>query len=56
LINIFGAAEAVAEVAKQFDLTDPAARLVAADWLEERGQSEIAGLLRRCRRWTFGDG
>jgi uncharacterized protein (TIGR02996 family) len=54
--NIYVSAEAVAEVAGRFDLSDPTARLVAADWLEERGQGEIAGLLRRCRRWTFGPG
>jgi hypothetical protein len=27
---------------------------VAADWLEERGQGELAGLLRRARRFTCG--
>jgi uncharacterized protein (TIGR02996 family) len=54
--NVFVAAEAVAEVAKQFDLSDRAARLVAADWLEERGQGEVARLMRRARRVTFGQG
>jgi hypothetical protein len=52
--NVFVSAEAVAEAAKQFDLSDRASRKVAADWLDERGQGEIAGLLRRCRKWTFG--
>ena len=35
--NVYIPAEAVAEVAAKFDLTDPVARLVAADWLEEQG-------------------
>jgi uncharacterized protein (TIGR02996 family) len=52
--NIFVPAEAVAEVAGRFDLTDPVARLVAADWLEERGQGELAGLLRKAKRFTCG--
>jgi len=54
--NVFVAAEAVAEAAERFDLGDRAARLVAADWLEERGQEEVAGLLRKARRITFGRG
>lgn len=54
--NYFIPGEAVAEAAKQFDLHDPTARLIAADWLEERGQEEIAGLLRQAKRWAFGDG
>jgi uncharacterized protein (TIGR02996 family) len=41
---------------REFDLTDPAARLVAADWLEERGQPELARLLRQARRFTCGAG
>jgi uncharacterized protein (TIGR02996 family) len=52
--NLYLLAEAVAEVAGRFDLSDPVARLVAADWLEERGQGELAGLLRRARRFTCG--
>jgi uncharacterized protein (TIGR02996 family) len=52
--NVYVPAEAVAEVAGRFDLTDPATRLVAADWLDEQGQSELAGLLRRARRFTCG--
>jgi uncharacterized protein (TIGR02996 family) len=52
--NVYVPAEAVADVAGRFDLTDPVARLVAADWLEERGQGELAGLLRRARRFTCG--
>jgi uncharacterized protein (TIGR02996 family) len=39
---------------REFDLSDPAARLVAADWLEERGQPELARLLRQARRFTCG--
>ena len=52
--NVYVPAEAVAEVAGRFDLNDPVARLVAADWLDERGQGEVAGLLRRARRFTCG--
>jgi uncharacterized protein (TIGR02996 family) len=58
--NVYVSAEAVAvavaEVSGRFDLSDPTARLIAADWLEERGRGEVAALLRRCRRWTFGPG
>jgi hypothetical protein len=53
-VNVYVAAGAVREVAARFDLNDPQARLVAADFLEDRGQTEVAGLLRRCRKWTFG--
>ncbi len=53
--NVFVPAEALQEAAKRFDLADPTARLVAADWLEEQGQGEVAGLLRRAKRFTFGD-
>ena len=52
--NVYVPAEAVADVAGRFDLTDPVARLVAADWLEEQGQGELAGLLRKARRFTCG--
>jgi uncharacterized protein (TIGR02996 family) len=52
--NVFVSAEAVAEAAKRFDLGDPTARLIAADWLEEQGQGELAGLLRRAKRFTRG--
>jgi uncharacterized protein (TIGR02996 family) len=52
--NVYIPADTVAEVAGRFDLTDPVARLVAADWLEERGQGELAGLLRRAKRFTCG--
>jgi uncharacterized protein (TIGR02996 family) len=52
--NVYVPAEAVADVAGRFDLTDPVARLVAADWLEERGQGELAGLLRKAKRFTCG--
>jgi uncharacterized protein (TIGR02996 family) len=52
--NIYIPAEVVADVAGRFDLADPVARLVAADWLEERGQGEVAGLLRKARRFTCG--
>jgi uncharacterized protein (TIGR02996 family) len=52
--NIYVPAEAVADVAGRFDLADPVARLVAADWLDEQGKEELAGLLRRARRFTCG--
>jgi uncharacterized protein (TIGR02996 family) len=52
--NVYVSAGAVAEVSGRFDLSDPAARLIAADWLEERGRGEVAALLRRAKRWTFG--
>ena len=52
--NVYVPAEAVADVAGRFDLTDPVARLVAADWLDERGQGELAGLLRKAKRFTCG--
>ncbi len=52
--NLYVPAEAVADVAARFDLADPGARLVAADWLEEQGQGELAGLLRKARRFTCG--
>lgn len=52
--NLFVSAESLQEAAKRFDLADPTARLVAADWLEEQGQAEVAGLRRRARRLTFG--
>jgi uncharacterized protein (TIGR02996 family) len=52
--NVYIPADMVAEVASRFDLAEPVARLVAADWLEERGQGELAGLLRRARRFTCG--
>jgi uncharacterized protein (TIGR02996 family) len=52
--NVYVPAEAVADVAGRFDLCDPVARLVAADWLDEQGQGEVAGLLRRARRFTCG--
>jgi uncharacterized protein (TIGR02996 family) len=55
--NVFAPAEGVlAEAAARFDLADPAARLVAADWVEEQGDPELAGLLRKARRWAFGPG
>jgi hypothetical protein len=55
--NVFAPAEgALAEAAARFDLADPATRLVAADWVEEQGQDELAGLLRKARRWAFGPG
>ena len=44
----------VADVAGRFDLGDPVTRLVAADWLEEWGRGELAGLLRKARRFTCG--
>jgi hypothetical protein len=37
--NVYLPAEAVAEVAGRFDLSDPAARLVAADWLDDQGNA-----------------
>ena len=52
--NLYIPAEAVADVTGSFDLADLVARLVAADWLEERGQGEVAGLLRKARRFTCG--
>ncbi len=52
--NVYVSAEAVQEAAGRFDLQDPTARLIAADWLEEQGQGELAGLLRRARRFTCG--
>jgi uncharacterized protein (TIGR02996 family) len=52
--NVYVPGEAVADVAARFDLNDPAARLVAADWLEERGQEGLAALLRKARRFTGG--
>jgi uncharacterized protein (TIGR02996 family) len=52
--NVFVSAAAVQEAARRFDLQDPTARLIAADWLEEQGQGELAGLLRRARRFTCG--
>jgi uncharacterized protein (TIGR02996 family) len=52
--NVYVPAEAVAEVAGRFDLNDPVARLVAADWLDEQGKGELAGLLRKARRFTGG--
>jgi hypothetical protein len=52
--DVYVPAEAVADVKAQFDLAGPEARLVAADWPEERGQGELAGLLRRARRFTGG--
>jgi uncharacterized protein (TIGR02996 family) len=51
---VYVPAEAVVDVAGRFDQADPVARLVAADWLEERGRGELAGLLRRARRFTCG--
>jgi len=51
--NVYVSAEAVQEAARRFDLQGPTARLIAADWLEERGQGALAGLLRRARRFTF---
>jgi uncharacterized protein (TIGR02996 family) len=30
------------------------ARLVAADWLGEQGKGELAGLLRKSKRFTCG--
>jgi hypothetical protein len=55
--NVFAPAEGVlAQAAATFDLADPATRLVAADWVGEQGQGELAGLLRKARRWTFGPG
>jgi uncharacterized protein (TIGR02996 family) len=44
----------VADVAGRFDLGDPVTRLVAADWLKEWGRGELAGLLRKARRFTCG--
>src|SRR5438477_6886485 len=41
--NYFVPGETVREVADRFDLSDPTARLVAADYLEERGQEQLAG-------------
>jgi hypothetical protein len=41
---------------RAIDLSDPAARLIAADWLEERGQQGLARLLRRAKRFTCGAG
>jgi hypothetical protein len=41
---------------KEFDLTDDAARKVAADWLEERGKEDLARLLRQATRFTCGAG
>jgi uncharacterized protein (TIGR02996 family) len=52
--NVYVSTQAVQEAAKRFDLGDPTARLIAADWLEERGQGELAGLLRRAKRFTCG--
>jgi hypothetical protein len=52
--NLYIPAEAVADVAGRFDLSDPVARLVAADGLEERDQGELAGLLRKAKRFTCG--
>jgi uncharacterized protein (TIGR02996 family) len=52
--NLYVPADAVADVAGRFDLTDPVARLVAADWLDEQGREELAGLLRKARRFTCG--
>ncbi len=52
--NVYVPGEAVADVAGRFDLDDPTARLVAADWLEEQGRGELAALLRQARRFTGG--
>jgi hypothetical protein len=54
--NYFVAGEAVREAAARFDLTDPSARLVAADFVEERGDPATADLLRKTKRWAFGPG
>jgi uncharacterized protein (TIGR02996 family) len=41
---------------REFDLTDDAARKVAADWLEEQGKEDLARLLRQAKRFTCGLG
>jgi hypothetical protein len=52
--NVYVPAEAVADVAAKFDLTDPVARLVAADWLAEQGKEGLARQLRQAGRFTCG--
>jgi len=52
--NQYLLAEEMLGAEREFDLTDDAARKVAADWLEERGKQDLARLLRQARRFTCG--
>ncbi len=54
--NLYLLPEQLLGADREFDLTDDAARKVAADWLEERGKEELARLLREARRFTCGAG
>lgn len=52
--NVYLLPEQLLGAEREFDLTDPAARLIAADWLEERGKEGLARLLRQAKRFTCG--
>jgi len=52
--NLYLLPEQLLGAERQFDLTDTAARLIAADWLEERGKEDLARLLRQAKRFTCG--